>query len=261
MLVTTSYYPSPDQIASAERLADELRGTFVSRRRYTLPGLRAKYGARGAAPPILLVTDRELRYHLPGGDTLFFHPSTALIRCKRLLRGEADVMLEVSGAAEGDTVIDCTAGLGSDAIVFAAGVGPQGRVVALESEPAIALLLREGLAAYTSGVAELDAAMRRIKVRTVDHLAYLRTLPDRCADIVYFDPMFRRPIGESSSIAPLRPIANDSEIAPETIAEARRVARKRIVLKEHRDSREFERLGFERHARGHTKIAYGVMKP
>lgn len=263
MLVTTSYEPSPQQLDRGRRLADFTGGTFVPRRRLTLPGMRAKYGSPGGeAPAILVATERELKYYAPDGTELFFHPSTASIRAKRLLRGEDDWMLSVAGVEPGDRVIDCTAGLGSDAIMFALAAGPQGAVTALESEPAVALLLREGLATYTSGIAALDAAMRRIETRCVDHLAYLREQPDNSADIVYFDPMFRRPIGASSSISPLRVLANDDALSPEAVAEAARVARKRVVLKEQRDSGEFARLGFVKNARGGTtKIAYGVMTP
>jgi len=263
MLVTTSYEPSPEQLDRVRRLAAEAGGTFVPRKRLTLPGMRAKFGTPGGeAPAILVATERELKYYTPEGTALFFHPSTAAIRAKRLLRGEGDIMLAVAGVMPGDRVIDCTAGLGSDAIVFALATGPLGAVTALESEPAVALLLQEGLAVYASGIAALDEAMRRIDVRRVDHLAYLREQPDNSADIVYFDPMFRRPIGASSSISPLRGMANDGALSPEAVAEAARVARKRVVLKEHRDSGEFARLGFEKNARGGaTKVAYGVMTP
>ncbi|MNR63579.1 hypothetical protein D3C85_1859320 [compost metagenome] len=58
----------------------------------------------------------------------------------------------------------------------------------------------------------------------------------------------------------LRSRANDAAVSVAAIAEARRVARKCIVLKEHRDSPEFARLGFEDVLRSTTKTTYGVIR-
>lgn len=52
---------------------------------------------------------------------------------KRLRNGEPDTLLALAGVRPGDRIVDCTAGLGSDAIVFAFAVGDEGTVVALES--------------------------------------------------------------------------------------------------------------------------------
>ena len=59
----------------------------------------------------------------------------------------------------------------------------------------------------------------------------------------------------------LRPVANKNPLTLETIAEARRVARHRVVLKESSKSREFARLGFTERAGGrYSKVQYGVMR-
>ena len=129
-----------------------------------------------------------------------------------------------------------------------------------KSEPVLCTLVREGLACYETGLADVDAAMRRIELLPIHHYEYLRKQPDKSADIVYFDPMFRSPVHESSSMEPLRLMANMDEITMETINEAKRVARKCIVLKEHQASEEFDRLGFERKHQNTSKIAYGVIE-
>lgn len=50
-------------------------------------------------------------------------------------------------------------------------------------------------------------------------------------------------------------------LTPETVAEARRVARRRVVMKERRESEEFERLGFFEVVGGkYSRVSYGVMK-
>lgn len=256
MFVTTSYHPTAAEHELAGRLAARLSCPLIPRRHSSLPRLKRIHGEQD----VLVTTTEGLRFFPTGsGHPFFFHPSTAQIRIKRLLRGESDALAEASGAGPGDTVLDCTAGLGSDAIMFSYLTGPGGSVTALESEPLVALLVEEGMATHESGLAPLDEAMRRIKVVRADHADYLRTLADTSIDVVYFDPMFRVPIKDTSSISPLRTIADDRPLTPESVAEAVRVARRRVVLKEHRDSGEFERLGFRPQYRPYTKIAYGVI--
>ena len=106
----------------------------------------------------------------------------------------------------------------------------------------------------------MDAALRRIRAVRADHAAYLAAMPDKSVDIVYFDPMFRLPIAESSGLEPLRNVANPAALSEAAVREARRVARRIVVLKENRDSGEFERLGFEWvKPKKTSKIAYGVI--
>jgi len=254
MLVTTSYDATPAILAEARRLAEQAGARFQERRRYSLAELKNRFGPQG----VLILTLEQLIYYPLSGEPIFFHPSTGYLRIKRLLKGESDPLIELSGVKSGDSVLDCTAGLGSDAIVFSHVVGETGRVTALESEMVSVLLLTEGLITYTAKIQALNDAMRRIEVVHTDHLAYLRSLPDQSYDILYFDPMFRIPVSESSAISPLREIANPAELSPEAITEAKRVARRRIVLKEHRDSPEYDRLGFVKQ-RSRTKVAYGVI--
>ena len=193
-------------------------------------------------------------------ETFFFHPSTASIRVKRLIQGEKDALMECSQMKPGDSVLDCTAGMASDSIVFSHTGGSDSSIIALESEFIPFLLLREGLNDYESDIHSLNEAMRRIQVKHMDHLSYLKKLPDKSIDIVYFDPMFRSPIENSMAISPLRVIANHQPLREETIREAMRAARKTVVLKEHRDSQEFDRLGFSQVHKTYSKIAYGVIQ-
>lgn len=256
MLVTTSYDPTPEMEERARQVAQETRGTWVRRFRRTLPKLRTVYQDNEV---LLVRQDGQLTYADGNHPPAFFHPSTALIRLKRLMEGNKDLLMQFSGAAAGDTVIDCTAGLASDAIVFSYQTGPEGRVTALESEPILYLLVREGLLSYDGGLPDINAAMRRVELICEDHLSYLRRQPDGSADIVYFDPMLELPVDASSVMLPLRPLVNRTPLSEEAVREAYRVGRKRIVLKEHRESGEFERLGFAAVRRSHSKIAYGVI--
>jgi 16S rRNA (guanine1516-N2)-methyltransferase len=257
MLVTTSYNASESMELEAQALAEAVQGRFVPRGRSSLTRLRTKYSEEHL---LLLDRDGTWKYYETGDIPLFFHPSTALLRVKKLLRGEKDPLLEASKVCHGDVVLDCTAGLGSDAIVFAYAVGPYGHITAIESEDILYRIVSMGLQAYTSNIPELDEAMRRVKLEKANHMDYLSALPDRSVDLIYFDPMFRHPIEHSASISPLRTVANLEAITQNTIQEARRVARKRIVLKEHTHSPEFARLGFEWVHRSYSKIAYGVIE-
>jgi 16S rRNA G966 N2-methylase RsmD len=102
--------------------------------------------------------------------------------------------------------------------------------------------------------------MRRVQIEHADHLEYLQNMEAQSVDYIYLDPMFRNPVVESSAMSPLREIANKQAILPETIAEAKRVARKKIIMKELKGSAEFARLGFTTTYRSQTNIAYGVIE-
>ncbi|WP_240633058.1 class I SAM-dependent methyltransferase [Paenibacillus montanisoli] len=255
MIITTPQKPTQEQTAYAIGLAEELGGRFVPRKQDSLSLLKAKYGDNR----LLVADDRGLRYYEDSEEPLYFHPSMAYVRVKRMRKGEADPLIALTGCQPGDRVIDCTAGLGSDAIVFAYGVGPQGQVTALESEQMLYTVVREGLKTYETEHEDVNEAFRRIEMRNMNHLEYLSRLPDKSADIVYFDPMFRKPMHDSSALQPLRGLANNAALTEESVRQAVRVARKMVVLKEHKDSEEFQRLGFER--RHINKIAYGVIQP
>jgi len=258
MIVTTGSKPSAEMIAQAKSLADELGGRYVHRRAQTLRGI-----ARGSGDDrLLVVTPEGLRYYEGEEPPLFFHPSMAFVRVKRLRRGERDPLVDVSGVRPGDAVLDCTAGLASDAIVFSYAAGAAGSVTAFESEPVLAAVVRDGLRRYATGLPDVDEALRRIRVETRRHEQALAELPDDSYDIVYFDPMFRSAIEESSAIGAFRGLANPDALTAGSVAHAVRVARRAVVLKEQWSSGEFDRLGFERQpSKKTTKIAYGVIRP
>ncbi|WP_018752867.1 class I SAM-dependent methyltransferase [Paenibacillus sanguinis] len=255
MIITTGDHETPGTVQRARELAALSAQPYVSRSRTALPRLAERYGDGD----ILVILEQGARLHRAGQEPMTFHPSMAFVRAKRLLKGEGDAMLEAAGVMPGDTVLDATAGLGSDAMVFSLAVGQEGRVVALEDSLPLWALLYAGSQRYMSGLLPFDEALRRIEVRHAHHLQALRAMPDHSVDIVYFDPMFRNPIAESSSLSPLRSFANSSRLDAEAVKEACRVARKTVVLKEQKDSGEFDRLGFTASTRAHTKIAYGVI--
>lgn len=256
MIITTGDNEAHEPVKRAMALSLESGAKYVRRGRYSVAKLSARYGN----DDVLVIMDGGARLFRSGGkDPLTFHPSMAFIRAKRILKGQSDIMLEIAGVKPGDIVVDCTAGLGSDASIFSLAVGPEGEVIALEDSLPLWALLREGFNTYVTQVQEFDDALRRVKLRCMNHLDALREMPDKSVDVVYFDPMFREPIVESSAISPLRNFANMNRLDIESIVEARRVARKSIVLKEKKGCGEFERLGFDTVVRPNTKIVYGVI--
>lgn len=256
LLVTTTIEPAEETLLKAKQLAERLSARLVSRRNDSMVRLKKKYND----PYLLVVTQTDIKWFPDDQPPLYFHPSTGLVRVKRLMKGEPDILMNAAGTEPGDIILDCTAGLASDSIVFSYMVGSEGKVISLESESLLSVLLEEGLQTYVSDYPEVNEAMRRIQVHNVHHLDFLRKLEDKSVDIVYFDPMFRHPVEESSSIAPLRGAANLEPLSLEAVNHAKRVARKSVVLKELRSSEEFERLGFQDVRKSNTKIAYGVIQ-
>jgi hypothetical protein len=256
VVVTTAESPDAGLRETAIRLARELNVPFVPRGRDTLRRIGRRCGADG----VLVVYPDQLKYITEHDTPLFFHPSMGLIRVKRLLSGAGDALITVSGAKPGDVVLDCTAGLASDAIVLSFAAGDAGRVIAVEASPLLYVLIREGLARADTGLPEADAACRRIEVRLGDHEEVLRAMPDRSVDIVYFDPMFDRAVAASSSIQPLRAHARHDPLSEEAVRQAVRVARKSVVLKNSSGSAEFARLGFAPARRSSSAVGYGVIR-
>jgi 16S rRNA (guanine1516-N2)-methyltransferase len=256
LIVTTAEKPDEGLIRRALQLAQELNADYVERRRDTLRGLERMNGGDG----VLVVSDGQLRYVSEDQKPMFFHPSMGLIRIKRLLQGDSDTMISISGAQRGDSVLDCTAGLASDAIVFSHVTGEEGCVTALEASRLLYVIVREGLQTADTGLSEADSACRRVTLRLGDHAEVLGSMVDRSVDIVYFDPMFDRPVQSSASLTPLRSHARHDAVSEETIRQAVRVARKSVVLKNTSGSSEFARLGFTPARVSASAVSYGVIR-
>jgi 16S rRNA (guanine1516-N2)-methyltransferase len=259
-VVTTSRRPGATAAAEAEGWAERLGVRCVSRCGRSISMLCREDGVAGvlvissAKPPTFVSADRGIHY--------FFHPGMALTRVRNIRRGMGDPMITAIELGEGDTVLDCTLGRGADAIVASYVVGARGRVVGLESSPLLAELTIEGLRTYEPPSEAVAAAMRAIDARQGDHLDFLQAAEARSFDVVYFDPIFGEPVEASSAMQPLRPLADDRPLAPEAVEEARRVARRAVVIKERPDAELWQQLGVRHFAGGKkSSIAYGIIAP
>ena len=255
-IVTTARKPTPEVEKLAEEISLKLGGKLVTRGDFSFDALKKFHGAQN----ILLVKKNSLSV-VTGDGELFFHPNTAHLRIKNLRAGDGDRLIDALKISDGSTVLDCTLGLGSDAIVESFVVGSGGKVVALEINPLIAEIVRRGLKIFSDDSEHILTAMRRIEVVTADCLDYLRTCADNSFDAVYFDPMFRRPVKKSSGLNAIRPLADNRPLSIEIVREAVRVAKFRLVMKEHRGSDEFARLGFKLVDGGrYSSITFGVIE-
>jgi 16S rRNA (guanine1516-N2)-methyltransferase len=253
-IVTTSKAPG-ELAAAAESLAARLGAVYVPRENRSLDDLHAESGAG-----IVIVVRRDRTVCRVGERTFFFHPNMAKQRVSLLRLGQSDPMAEALGLRPGDHVLDATLGLGADAIVAAHVVGENGRVVATESIAVIAEIVADGLRRFTTDLAELDDAMRRVEVVGEDHLTFLRRQPEASFDIVYFDPMFETPLRSSVALSPLRALADHGRVSPEAVAEARRVARRRVAVKNNRESPVWQELGITQVVGGSSsRVAYGII--
>lgn len=220
----------------------------------------------------LMITRSGVTLHYRS-QKLSFHPSMALLRIINIRRGVPDRYLEATGLEPGDRLLDLTLGLATDALIGAAICGPSGSVLGIESSGLLAAVMSDGLRHLANDAVpkvrkqdkllawqELSRAAERVEVHWADHFDLLCRLPERSVDVIYLDPMFRLTCTNSSSIRPVYFLADHRPLMLETIHEARRVARKRIVLKERKGSSEFARLGFDVLTGGrYSAIDYGVI--
>ena len=255
-IITTIRKPDSATEILAEEISKNLGGQLIERKDLSFDTLKKIHGAEN----ILLVKKNSLSVITAEGE-LFFHPNTAHLRIKNLRGGEGDRLIDALKISEGSKVLDCTLGLGSDAIVESFIVGTSGKVVALEVNPLIAEVVGYGLKNFSEDSPHILEAMRRVEVINADCKEYLKTCADDSFDVVFFDPMFRRPIQKSSGLNPIRPLADARPLTAEIICEACRVAKFRVVMKEHSGSTEFERLGFKVAGGGkYSSISFGVIE-
>jgi 16S rRNA (guanine1516-N2)-methyltransferase len=237
LAVTTPLRPSPDEEAAAREAAARHGIPYAPRRNDGLEEVAAAAGA-----DVLLLLSRTRSLLVVAGEAHRWAPGMGALRVKAL-RAERpaptrrDPFLEACGLVPGDAVLDATLGLGADALVAAEAVGPGGRVVGLESVPALAAWVAEGLRRLG------DEAAARVEVRAADHASALAALPAASFDVVVFDPMFRHGRPEPGGFDVVRRLADARPLAPEVLAEARRVARRWVVVKDGAPGWDLTRLG------------------
>lgn len=246
MIITTSSRSTAALEREALAISDELQIPFIARHKRSLSSLQDLYG------DILLVTKERLKLEYTSGRVFTFHPDTAMLRIK----APRDPLIELIGS-EKQSVLDTTMGLASDSLVMSFA-GHQ--VTAIESQPIIHYIVARGLQTFDTGNPAINTAMRSIHPLCRESLAYLKTMPDNAYDIIYCDPMFTQEITESENLSGLKPLANTTPLTEEFVQEAKRVARRKVILKAHFRDTVFEQFGFTRHVRPYQKFHFGVIE-
>ncbi|WP_409270396.1 class I SAM-dependent methyltransferase [Neobacillus sp. SCS-31] len=256
MFVTTAGRVTETMISRARAVAEDLAIPFIPRKKKSISQLRKERGSG-----CIVAGNESIKLFAYGEEEpFFFHPSSAMFRVKRLIDGGHDPLVEAAALREGDSFLDCTLGLASDSIVASLVVGESGMVTGTEGNKYLGYIVKKGLHTWHSDVDELNAAMKRVRAIHSDALAYLKSQPDESVDCVYFDPMFEVSIDESEGIKALRYFALHGGIGGEEITEALRVARKRVVLKDHYLSARFEEFSFTAIRRKTAKFHFGYIE-
>lgn len=229
LYVTTSVNADAALEDDARAIAAELGASYARRRNVTLTRLFSEYPADR-----LLIVGHD-RYSLRDretGATYHFHPNLAMLRGLNVRRGWRDLFLEATALAEGESILDCTVGFAGEATLASLAVGEGGRVVGLESVPELAAVTRHGVRTFELNPKFLRTALRRVEIVTADYRRYLPDCPTASFDVVYFDPFFgERLSGSENSVSPLAFFGNASPLHVPSVIEARRVARRRVVVK------------------------------
>ena len=233
-------------------MASRLHRPFVVRRHDSLALLGRRHGTRGA-----LVVDANRLRLVYAERSYSFHPNMAHHRVTAVQAGRGDRLLNITNLQPGDRFLDCTCGLGADAIVAAHAVGPDGQVDALETSALLATVVADGMAHGDHRNPALVTAMRRVTVRhaTAEHV--LATLPSQSWDVVYFDPMFDTPVEATTSLGLVRLLAATDLPTRATLTEARRVARRCVVVKDRATGTLLEQLGLAPVGTTRRHVRYG----
>lgn len=194
--------------------------------------------AAGGAPVLVLSKGKaDLVYR---GRAYRASVGMGFLRLVRARQGEIDPLVRAAQLGPGDLVLDATLGLASDALIAAHATGA--KVIGLEASPVLAAFVAAGLRRL---LVPGRVAAERIEVRCADHRQALEQMPDRSVDVVLFDPMFRT-AGQSGALFELvRELGDPAPLEAATLREARRIARKGVLVKDAPPGHELARLGLE----------------
>ncbi len=269
-IVSTKKKPSLEDIKRAKEISKALNLPYFKRGKLTIEKLfkKVKEIFKTDKVRLLLVENLNLKLITPNKKELFFHPGLLKIRFLNILKKEKqnidsndDLFYKVLDLKEGDLVLDCNLGLCQDALLCA--YKTKNTVIGLEIDKVIALVVRDGLKKYnfTGKMKIFNKLKENLYTICIDNKKYLETAKDNSFDVVYFSPMFINPKWECSQMMPLREIAIKSFPDKETLENAKRVARKRVVIKINKGAHElFDYLNDFEIVKAQTRLEYLVWK-
>ncbi len=231
--VTTCAGAASADIAEAEGVSARWNCPFLRRPK------RGPASTLLAETETLLVIERSAVSLWDGEGRARWSTGLAALRLRALEVGEqGEALVRVGALSEGERVLDCTLGLAQDARVAARLVGPTGQLVGLEVSLPLAMLAAEGLRREQE-----EPHSAHIEVHHADCRAFLAGAAPGAFDVVLFDPMFSRERRAQPSFALLRRLASAAPLDAGTLALARRVARRVVLVKAPRYGPELKALG------------------
>ncbi len=233
------------------KVAKYLNADFVPRK-----NLKSISGIKN---PLLVITKSGISCYYNDKE-LFYHPSMAMLRIKRILKGEEDIFTIMLGQISGFNILDCTLGFGSDALIFSFLAGENGSVTALEKNKIIYTIVADGLKGNYQKWEEINQYTNGINPLNIDYTDFLYNSQPKSFDIVYFDPMFEKPINQSVHLEPLRAFAEEMPLKKEVVEQAKIVAKKYVIIKNTLDF-DFNVFGNLREfSKRASKIKYGILE-
>ena len=203
------------------------------------------------APVLVLAARRADLYER--GRSFRATAGMAFLRMLRARRGEIDPLVAAAGLRPGDAVLDATLGLGGDALLAAQAT--RERVVGLEHDGLLAAFTQAALRRLPGHGSEPG---RLVEIVRADHRDWLARQPARSFDVVLLDPMFRRAGDAGPLFELLRAHASHEPLDTTTLDEARRVARRGVLVKDASPGDELRRLGLvPQLSRRSAAIAFG----
>ncbi len=189
-----------------------------------------------------------------------FHLGTAVLRIKNLQEGNSDRLCSLLPDDCHD-LLDCTFGHGGDATVLSYYLKDKGKITSLEKSRVLYEIGKSGIEKFADKNETITEGLRKISLLHVDFREYLEKAENRSFDVIYFDTMFKHPVKrEMNNVESFRHIAHYDELTKETLIEAMRVARKRIIIKERPFSKIFRSgLFTEIYNKKGQSTAYGVI--
>ena len=227
--MTTSHKARADTIERADRFASHWGLELVPRDDRPIEDLL------GSSTSAIVMANGGKMHLATVHGALSAHLGTAYIRLKSLGRGESDPLVRAGEIQPGDHILDTTFGLGRDAVVAACASGETGQVTAIESSSSLFHLGQHGLAdgplsaqvlLETSGLTSAP-----IQLLHGDATSYLASAEADSVDVVLIDPMFEAAKTSDSGFELLRAVANPMALTEQWVEEARRVARRWVVVK------------------------------
>jgi transcriptional antiterminator Rof (Rho-off) len=217
MILTTSAKSGYKTAIFAKRLAEHLKIKYFPRKSDKMP----------KDSMLVVNSSMEIRLLKEDKKDFFFHPSISKIRIKNAEQGY-DYLLKALELKDGDTVFDCTFGLGSEAILISYH-NPNGRIIGSEKSREIFTVVYNGLRTYIDKSEKITEAIRRIELRFGDYKNILSQYEN--IDKIYIDPMFKKPIFKSSSINAFRDLASYDYVDENDLEYLKKIARDRVVVK------------------------------